>query len=413
MSSSNKRSVRFTESSSGDHQPPPVKKSRPENNNLKPASVLRPSSHEVKCNNSNNRKSNLDELDDIDDWNEHDDGDPSNDGLVPSHSELIEAKRKRREQRSTQFDDDDHMDADDREKSLAGEGVTIEPFHMRDEETDGKGYFDGDTYVFRKNADGEADAWADTLEDGNEGSIATNIRRPPKATTTMTTQLDLDGFPKEELYKRILPLLGDSRETIMQAIGRYGRLANAKKHKKKPPQQATTSETKSTTVAKSHLDHLTGAANALLLKGEVDIYDTTRLGIFRKFPSLSSTFLEKSSNNNGSAVPVTTSIANWEYQGNEDGQLHMVTTKQMIGWIRSGYFVGAQRVKIRTVVVQEQQEKPQPLSTQDDMLADLMDDDDEEEEECRPSKKAKESGSSITVKGEWMWSDEVDYQKYL
>ena len=40
------------------------------------------------------------------------------------------------------------------------------------------------------------------------------------------------------------------------------------------------------------------------------------------------------------------------------------------------------------------------------------DDDDKEEEESRPNKKAKNT-NCVTVKGEWMWSNEVDYQKYL
>jgi hypothetical protein len=37
-------------------------------------------------------------------------------------------------------------------------------------------------------------------------------------------------------------------------------------------------------MAKSCLDDLTGAATALLLRGEVDIYDTTRQGILKLLP---------------------------------------------------------------------------------------------------------------------------------
>ena len=87
----------------------------------------------------------------------------------------------------------------------------------------------------------------------------------------------------------------------------------------------------------------------------------------------------------------------------------------MIAWVQSGYFIGAQRVKIRTISVEEQadEEKMDPqLSTEDDLMADLMDDDDEEEE-SRPAKKVKNSQSAIIVKGQWMWSNEIDYQKYL
>ena len=437
MSTPKKRSVRFNESA-GDE--PPQKRSRPvdshESTERAPeSSILRPSSHKVK--NKNRDRHNEDELDDIDDWNEQEDGDPDNGGngaRLPSQSQLIDAKRKRREQRSGMFDDnDDHLD--ENEMSLAKDGVKIEPFNMREEETDGTGYFDGDTYVFRKNVpaeEGEADAWADTLmQDGNGGNDGDGEDRPiisivnnratRKENESSSTQEDFDDLTKEQLYKRIVPLMGDSMESIMEAIRRYGKLAKTKLNSKyrrkqqKSKQRETNKNGSDSNVAKSHLDDLTGAASALLMKGEVDVYDKSRQDILRMFPSL----LEQLQGSNGNAenktLP-TTSKQKWEYQGNEDNQLHgPYTTEQMIAWVQSGYFIGAQRVKIRTISVEEQadEEKMDPqLSTEDDLMADLMDDDDEEEE-SRPAKKVKNSQSAIIVKGQWMWSNEIDYQKYL
>ncbi len=431
MSAPNKRSVRFTESASGG---PPQKRSRPtdgqESSNRGPGpSLLKPSSHKIKG--KSRDRLNEDELDDIDDWDEREDGDLGAGNNLPSQSQLIEAKRKRREQRNSMFEDDDHFD--EAETSLAKEGVKIEPFNMREEETDGTGYFDGDTYVFRKNTpaeDGEADAWADTLmKDGNDDgdedrlkiSIARNIATK-KQNESSSTQEDLDDLTKEQLYKRIVPLMGDSMESIMEAIRRYGKLAktNSKSKNRWKQQKRDAKETDNeSNVAKSHLDALTGAASALLLKGEVDVYDKTRQDMLRMFPSLLVQVQGMNGNDDTKAAPPskTTSKPKWEYQGNEDNQLHgPYTTEQMIAWVRSGYFVGAQRVKIRTISVEEQaeEEKVEPeLSTEDDLMADLMDDDEEDEEESRPTKKAKDSKSTIVVKGEWMWSNEIDYQKYL
>jgi len=432
MPATPKRSVRFNESASDE---PAQKRSRTlENHESREGapgpSVLRPSSHKAQKKNSD--RLNEDELDDIDDWNEQEDGDfdgNSSGARLPSQSQLIEAKRKRREQRSAMFDDNDHPDEAD--TSLAKEGIKIEPFNMRDEETDGTGYFDGDTYVFRKNVpaeDGEADAWADTLMQDGSGngedhpriSIARNIATKREIESS-STQEDLDDLTKEQLYKRIVPLLGDSMESIMEAIRRFGKLAKTKtslKNRRKQPktkQQETRENDNDTNVAKSHLDELTGAASALLLKGEVDIYDRTRQDILRMFPSLVEEIQGKSDNVEEKAT-TTTSKPKWEYQGNEDSKLHgPYTTEQMIAWVRSGYFVGAQRVKIRTVSFQEpaSEEKVEPqLSTEDDLMADLMDDEDEEEE-SRPTKKAKDDQSTIIVKGQWMWSNEIDYEKYL
>lgn len=439
MSAPMKRSVRFNESTSDQ---PPQKPSRPsgslKNGEDAPRlSVLRPSSHKVRG--KSRDRINEDELDDIDDWNEQEDGVPDNDGNcapLPSQSQLIEAKRKRREQQGASSglfnDNDNHLN--EAETSLANDGIKIEPFHMREEETDGTGYFDGGTYVFRKNVpaeDGEADAWADTLmldgnghiDDANEDRLTIKIARNKasrKETDSLTMQEDLDDLSKEQLYKRITPLMGDAMESIMEAIRRYGKVAKTKYNSKnrrkqfKLKEQETNKNDNSINVAKSHLDNLTGVANALLLKGEVDIYDTTRQAILRMFPSLSEN-LRVNDNNDDADTKI--SKPNWEYQGNEDNKLHgPYTTEQMVAWVRSGYFVETQRVKIRTIHVQEQadEEKVEPkLSTEDDLLADLMDDDDEEEEDKRPSKRSKGNRPSLTIKGGWMWSNEINYEKYL
>ena len=126
---------------------------------------------------------------------------------------------------------------------------------------------------------------------------------------------------------------------------------------------------------------------------------------------------------NSSMVMITTITrgnitTKWEYQGNEDNQLHgPYTTEQMLSWTKAGYFVGAQRVKIRTVREEKvETERSKPLSTQDDLLADIMDDDDDDDdvktEESRPSKRSK-SKNFTTNRGAWMWSSEVNFRNYL
>mmetsp|Transcript_16651 Transcript_16651/g.38440 ORF Transcript_16651/g.38440 Transcript_16651/m.38440 type:complete len:436 (-) Transcript_16651:27-1334(-) len=435
MSPPRKRFVRFDNSTTDQ---PPQKRSRPIDGNLENSertprpSALKPSFHRAISKNSD--RVNEDELDDIDDWNEQEDGDPddSGSGALPSQSQLIEAKRKRREQRGLALFNQNDKYSDETETSLATDGVKIEPFHMREEETDGTGYFDGDTYVFRKNVpteDGEPDAWADTLirngnvdlDDGDEDrptmSIARNVKTRKKSESS-ANQEDLDDLPKEQLYKRILPLMGDGMESIMDAIRRYGKFAQTKsnsKHRRKNQklkEQHANDDGKSINTAKLNLDNLTGAANALLLKGEVDIYNKTKQDILRIFPSLLKQLQDSNPDKN---TPSTMSRPKWEYQGNGDNQLHgPYTTEQMMAWVQSGYFIGAQRVKIRTIHTEKQDPEeilePQ-LSTEDDLLADLMDDDDVDEA-SRPAKKVKKS-SSLIVKGKWIWSDEIDYQKYL
>ena len=97
------------------------------------------------------------------------------------YHQVASARRERRLHKND--DDDDAVESTviDTQTSLqAEEGVEIEPFHMKHEETDGSGYFEGDTYVFRSNIDdgGEADAWLD----GIDSVQPVQHRRQPKPT---------------------------------------------------------------------------------------------------------------------------------------------------------------------------------------------------------------------------------------
>jgi CD2 antigen cytoplasmic tail-binding protein 2 len=328
---------------------------------------------------------NEDDLDDIDDWKkEEEDGfEEGEDRVLPSERELLEVKRKRRQNRGQGVNAEGGTHIDDI-TSLATEGIAIEPFDMKQEESDGTGYFDGDTYVFRKNnPNEEPDAWLDTLNDENEnGKQSSNLAYVPKAKAKKEPEESLDDWTKEQLYRKILPLVSDT-ETVAKAVRRYGQLLKQKRGAKNGPNSSTETQN----FAKTCLDDLTGASNALLLKGEVDIYDTSRKHILKILPQEP----QKSPSATEKQPP-----AQWEYMGNQDDQTHgPYTTEQMIGWTQAGYFVGAQKVRIRTI-------REEQLSTKEDLLADLMDDEDDNT-----------ANQKKMVKGEWMWSNEVDFTSYL
>ncbi len=202
----------------------------------------------------------------------------------------------------------------------------------------------------------------------------------------------MDDLSKEQLYYKLVPLMNDD-ETVSQALIRYGRLI---KNGKGPKEDALAPAlTSSQSTAKACLNDLTGAANALLLRGDVMIYQLTKVEIQRHLPN-SQFHSERSKKQLVERRPP----AEWEYRGNQDGALHgPYTTEQMIAWTKAGYFVGAQRVQIRTI-----RDEPKQLSTQDELLNDLMNDDDKDD-------LAKEE--TEIVKGDWQWSNEVDFDAYL
>lgn len=334
------------------------------------------------------------------------------DGVVPSEHELLEAKRERRLKRQAGGGDDDDDNGDnkvdthiDHTTSLASEGIEIEPFHMQQEKTDGSGFFDGETYVFRKhNPDDEPDAWLDSLGDAKQGTGRTVVFQPP-AQDESSKDNDFDNLTPQELYTRILPLVSDT-ETVMQALVRYGNLlkrkplqrGNVKSKQAAVDKGAATvpsdeAATEAKEMAQTALNDLTEAANALLLKGKVDIYQKTRNDILKLLPDEQ----DQQADDNGGDKPVV----KWEYEGSEDKQIHgPYTTLQMQGWIQAGYFVGASAVKVRTVT-----DTVKVKSMQEDLLADLMDDDEDGDDTNKPSEMVQE-------RGEWMVSDKVSFQHY-
>ena len=314
--------------------------------------------------------------------------DPDEDHAVPSEKELLEAKRKRRHDRAG-IDDDGGTNIDD-STSLAADGIAIEPFHMKNEESDGTGFFDGDTYVFRKyNAeegeDEEPDAWLDRLrEDAAEGRT-TEYRVPDRKPKEEPSRQLMDDLSKAQLYQKILPLLNEN-ETVSRALIRYGRLIKTSRG----PKEASPASASS---AMAHLNDLTGAANALLLRGEVMIYQLTKVEIQRHVPTSHSSESKK-------RLIARQPPARWEYRG-QDGELHgPYTTEQMIAWTKAGYFIAKQRVRIRTI-----RQEPKQLSTEDDLLNDLMDDDDDESNGL--------TEETELIKGKWQCSAEVDFDSYL
>jgi hypothetical protein len=207
---------------------------------------------------------------------------------------------------------------------------------------------------------------------------------------------------QEELYASILPLVSDT-ETILQAVVRYGNLI--KKLKK-------TDE--ASKMAHQALDTISLASNALLLQGDVDIYQKTRIDIMKLVP--------ESSNLEVQTIPPSPEpfnsnvLVQWEYKGNQDGNIHgPFSTQNMIDWTKAGYFIGDQAVQIRPVVIMDKQhgrhEPPQVKTTADDLLSDLMEEDFNEK-----NKQHDDEDDGINQqacqKGDWVSSNDVDFLAY-
>mmetsp|Transcript_6601 Transcript_6601/g.10036 ORF Transcript_6601/g.10036 Transcript_6601/m.10036 type:complete len:466 (-) Transcript_6601:29-1426(-) len=405
---------------------------------------------------------NPDEEDDIDDWeNDHD---PEDEPAVSS-KQLNQAKRARRLKRDGSAFVDDEYEQEEEEfenqrgphggkstHAVEGEEVVdaatsllaeqhnssnpnnknnetndeipVEPFNLDQERSDGSGYFVGDTYVFRKrDTDEEPDAWLEALDE------RTKEDKPTMTTTTQTApnsdddkvSKGMDSWNHEQLYELLVSLM-TTDENVLQALVRYGEvLKRQKKQAKNNTKSAIGSATTSKNdVAQRSLDNLTGASNALLLKGDVDIYQKTREDLVALLPASTTQTSTKTGTTEDVATTTVKPTVQWEYKGNQDGQIHgPYTTDQLKSWTQAGYFVGTQAVQIRTVSLLPLNETnkngdsshtKKKKSNVDDLLSDLMEDDDDDgNDDDNNNNKQK---SPTQHRGEWVSSNDVNFSLF-
>jgi len=291
--------------------------------------------------------------------------------------------------------------------------IPIEPFNMVNEREGGGGYFDGDTYVFRKSrGDEEDDEWIDNLEDENFHN--TNVKKP----SILNKTIDKETLDKKDIFQRLHNLLSNDEETVELAIQRYGREKRAiKKRTKKYLDEKSIVSLKSIELS---LNQVIDYANTLLMMddGNTDIYQYTKHRIssilsltlttsqssetqklhVESNATTCSYFKDSSELSEKTEETMNYNISNdiweWEYRGNEDNEIHgPYSTAQMLAWIQAGYFVKENAVDVRKkkkINVEENKEEEDV----NDLMEDLLDDEDEEEDE-------------------WVKSDSLDFSGFL
>jgi len=278
----------------------------------------------------------------------------------------------------------------------------VEPFNMREEREGGLGYFDGDTYVFRKGEAAEEDAWVDGLDDKEPAATGTDsgnkIIFPKNKSQKKKQQSEVKELSKNEMMEKVVELLLSDDETVFMAIRRYGtilRREKQKKGKKKYVRQRKEEEQPKgvedmnidekeeenvTTTAQMKLNLLVELADALLMNGDNEAYDRTRASYFKLLPRRPPVVTPATATSDSATgdkvesdsrycthtvgcgipgIPRGSASANgskkkasvqWFYRGNSDSMIHgPYSTKQMLEWIEQGFFVGDQAVDVKKV----------------------------------------------------------------
>ena len=336
----------------------------------------------------------------------------------------------------------------------AGPNATcpVEPFNLKAEREGGEGYFDGDSYVFRKLEDGgraldeEPDAWLDGLggrdadgggksafgADGAEAGFARLSRAGTTSSSAKSKQpkLDLDDVPTEVLCGRTAALLAGDKETVAGALKRYGDVISRdrqrlKKNRKKEDGRSNAGEEdeEGVAAARKALSDLTDLADAMLMGGDGDVYSRTKEELAKMAAAAGGEhaifgqkrkrdYFAGAGQTNTATVAASVSevklAVQWEYRGNEDQQTHgPYSTEQMMGWIEAGYFVGDAAVDVRRIApeVVSAAAAAADVAPANDLMADLMDSDDDDVEGGNTSSEAMDDG--------WERSDEVNFASFL
>lgn len=385
-------------------------------------------------------------------------------GEVPREGEEVEGNQRIRDAKSEralrrvagddakEFDDDEksHSSGGGRGDQFQGEEETdnryslamggkntdqdkeqcpIEPFNMRSEREDGSGYFDGDTYVFRRHNDDdeEEDAWLKNLNEKDQNkstnedtfSVAASLSRkrskPGSGSTDKSSNMNM-SLTKEEVYQKMALLLAKDDETVLQALSRYGSII--KREKKQGISSAGSSSRKA-------LDEITELCNVCMMKFDdgASIYERgkkymsnhmlengsndiskRKLNTYFQDQSKSKRFKADQKPEEGRTEIGPSSkkeSTKWEYRGNEDNKIHgPFTTEQMIGWIKAGYFVGEMAVDTRIISGEHPDSTVEKKDVDvDDLLDDLESDDD--------------VTNTMDSDETWLRSDKIDFLKYL
>ena len=279
----------------------------------------------------------------------------SDDDVLYSAAEIEQAKRRRDEARhnadlfdtsaTTTINNDITSNSNnlslitdgnanpDEYQSNAGSNAScpVEPFNMEAEREGGLGYFEGDTYVFRKNVkEGEEDAWLDGLddEDENEESMSSmknnvggldsmDIWKPKEEETSnnkgvgnndnkrRANKYVNDDMTQAEMGTRLVSLLEADGETAMMALTRHGstirqlssqeqklKKSFVKKRKAKSSNNEPTGNYADDDISqlktkikevREVVEELTELTDALLFKGETDAYELTREDWIHRF----------------------------------------------------------------------------------------------------------------------------------
>lgn len=305
--------------------------------------------------------------------------------------------------------------------SKDGGDCPIEPFNLKSEREDGEGYFDGDTYVFRRgNGDEEEDAWLDNLNDNEKESLSSDNKKGfpiMKAKTKRVSTIN-EEITKEEAYEQLIPLLSSDEETILQALSRYGTIVKREKKQK----------SKNNSASSNALNRITELCNVCMMNFDDggNIYDFTRAklqqflnqsdaqasrerkrksSVFDNNVSFNDAQPTKQSKVGNSSNNQSGSTVMWEYRGNEDNKIHgPYSTQQMMEWTKAGFFVGQMAVDIRIIsngnAFSTEKAKEE---TVDSLLGDLEDSDNEDD-----GKKSDHKSDN-----EWLRSDSVKFETYL
>lgn len=223
----------------------------------------------------------------------------------------------------------------------------LDAFNMKNEQEEGR--FDDQGNYVRKAADADAvhDTWLEGVskKDMKKAKDAADKREEERRKKA----IEDDSIPIVEVLKTLIPLL-ERGETILEALARLGRgkekklkWQKNKNLKKKLNGNAMDVEMGQEDLAeekrRSDVEAITGAADLLLVRGQLEIYDAEREVLMRQYKKETGEHWTEPKTVAGGDP---NAMKMWEYRwsdARDGGEIHgPYDGVTMVAWIDAGYF---------------------------------------------------------------------------
>ncbi len=331
----------------------------------------------------------------------------SNNAMNPKKGSYKKQKKDHGILHEIEGEEDESPDA----SSSNGTGL-MTAFNLKEENE--QGHYDASGNFIWNKEDAvirQEDAWLEVSDKQIHGAF-----QAQQAKLQQENMQEEDVLTQTQAIDHIYRILKDN-ETVLRALKRLGNQPQRQKRKynrglKKSEVPVVQVSEEEKAGKKVQFDQLTEAADYMMRKGIVDVYQLNKeevgklqSGVLQEEPATGSSTSSYFKNTTMPSAEEEEDGMKWEYKG-KDGKVYgPYSTKQIVSWRQEGYFTGVSSVLMRRVGEKATgsssstttTEEERTLTAEEELVRDMEDSDEEEETKQQEDL--------------WINSDEIDFHQ--